>query len=382
MATIKILEPRAQDAHFGLYRTSVGGVEGIFVRRKVGDPTDYMHTKSRKLQRQRRSFALASQNYARLTPSQKAITKHQFEFVEYQQSHGKTDTKLLMGRQLFIAKEIRSLNVTQTPQRLPLEFCIMLVDEALNPLAGELWLFYLEDGQWHDCTKEELASGNWLFSKVPVGKEAYRVYGESAGYVDPILPEAQDMTAEELRLYHYHVLLFAVDYEDIDPSGDTDLIELLPYGETHFTKLLHLDTIFHDPGEGPGFGWYEGERIWKSWYPWGYKSDLFHFASPVYAAQYIHKVVFHSYIGSCLYPWGLHKLILKTHGVIYESEPYHCTVRFRWKLWEFPLNPHTNESWTRDEILALQAGMSMDKVGSFGVIMCDRLFARLHYTPA
>jgi len=207
MATVKVIQKRQKDADFSFYRTSVGGDESIIVRRKVGDPTDYMHTKSRTLQRQRVNFTLASQHYARLTPSQKAITRHQFEWVEYQQSHGKTDTKLLMGRQLFIAKEIRSLNVTQKPLVLPYELCIMLVDEVLNPLEGELWLRYLQDGQWLDCSKEELSPGNWLFSQVPVAKEAYLVYGEAEGYFDPQLPQHQYMSEEYLLAYHYHCLM-------------------------------------------------------------------------------------------------------------------------------------------------------------------------------
>ncbi|GAJ22318.1 unnamed protein product, partial [marine sediment metagenome] len=63
--------------HFGLYRTSAGGDQGIFVRRKVGDPTDYMHTKSKKVNQQRQNLALASKHYSHLTPSQKAVTRRQ-----------------------------------------------------------------------------------------------------------------------------------------------------------------------------------------------------------------------------------------------------------------------------------------------------------------
>ncbi|GAH51176.1 unnamed protein product, partial [marine sediment metagenome] len=71
----------------------------------------------------------------------------------------------------------------------------------------ELWLLYLADGEWHDCKKEELATGSWLFSGVPPNQEAYRVYGESPGFLDPELPEHQNMTEDELRIYHYHRLI-------------------------------------------------------------------------------------------------------------------------------------------------------------------------------
>ncbi|MBA7624112.1 hypothetical protein ES703_31516 [subsurface metagenome] len=189
----------------------------MIVRRKVGEPTDFMHTKSRKLKKQRDNLALASQHYANLTPSQKAITRHQFEEVEYQKSHGKTDTKLLSGRQLFISKEIHSLETTGRQIVLPYELCIMLTDYALNPLDGELWLRYLKLGEWIDCRKEQLATGCWLFSEVPRAQEAYRPYGEAEGYLDPQEEQYQAMSADEIRAYHYHRLLpYRVIFEFTD----------------------------------------------------------------------------------------------------------------------------------------------------------------------
>ncbi len=207
MATVLPGQFREQLAHFGLYRTSAGGDESIVVRRKVGEPTDYMHINSRKLKIQRHNLALASQHYAHLSPSQKAATRHQIEEVEYQTSHGKTDTKLLLGRQLFIAKDIHQLNVAQRQIQPPLEACIILTDLALNPLEGELWLRYLKDAQWHDIPKEELSLGSWMFEKVPARQEAYQVYGESTGFLDPQRPEHQYMTEDDVRAYHYHRLM-------------------------------------------------------------------------------------------------------------------------------------------------------------------------------
>jgi len=207
MATVKIKTLREQAAHFGLYRTSVGGDDSIIVRRKVGEPTDYLHSKSRKLIRQRENLSLASHHYASLTPSQKAITRHQIKEVEFIRSHGKTDTKLLSGRQLFISKDMASLARTGLPIALPMELCIMLVDPQFNPLAGELWLRYLRDEQWLDIAKEELTTGNWLFSQVSADQEAYRPYGQALGYHDPELPEHQFMTKDEIRAYHYHTLI-------------------------------------------------------------------------------------------------------------------------------------------------------------------------------
>lgn len=169
-----------------------------------------MHTKSRKLKIHRQNLALASQHYAHLSPSQKAATRHQIEEVEYQTSHGKTDTKLLLGRQLFIAKDIHYLNVAQRQIQPPLEACIMLTDQGLNPLDGELWLRYLKDDQWHDIPKEELSLGSWMFEKVPARQEAYQVYGEATGFFDPKLSKHQAMTESYLRTYHYHELFSSV----------------------------------------------------------------------------------------------------------------------------------------------------------------------------
>lgn len=212
MARVDIKEPREQEAHFGLYRTSVGGDESIIVRRKVGEPVDYMHSNSVEVARQREILALASQHYAGLSPSQKAITRHQIEEVEYQVAHGQTDTKLLMGRQLFVSKEIRSLASQGTQLVLPYEVCVVLCDEFYSRLWGELWLFYLEDGLWVECSKEQLGMGNWLFSQVPVGKEAYRIYGEALGFYDPLLPHLQYMPAETMLKLRYHVLLHGPYY--------------------------------------------------------------------------------------------------------------------------------------------------------------------------
>lgn len=211
MATVKRGIAREQAAHFGLYRTSAGGQQFIIVRRKVGEPTDYLHATSKKLNRQRENLALASQHYAHLTPSQKAETRHQFEEVEFIPSHGKTDTKLLTGRQLFIAKEVRSLNVTGKQLLLPLEICIVLTDEEEKPIAGQLWLRYLENEEWLDCDRELLSQYDWLFPNVPDGKTRYHPYGEAPDYEDQEDPYITFMSEYRLKYYHYHKLKYIGD---------------------------------------------------------------------------------------------------------------------------------------------------------------------------
>ncbi|KKN21790.1 hypothetical protein LCGC14_0921700 [marine sediment metagenome] len=165
-----------------------------------------MHTKSRKCALQRYYLTLATQHYARLTPSQKAITRHQFEEVEYETGHSQTKTKLLSGRQLFISKEMHSLKTTGKQLILPYEVCIVLTDPDLNPLEGQLDLYYLTNGDWQSLAREEIGLGNWLFSLVPAGKASYHPIGEAIGYYDPEDPIETYLDEVSLKQYHYHKL--------------------------------------------------------------------------------------------------------------------------------------------------------------------------------
>lgn len=379
MATVEIKEPREQAGHFGLYRTSAGGDQGIIVRRKVGDPTDYMHTKSRKLKTQRDNFTLASQHYSKLTPSQKAITRRQIEEVEYQKSHGKTDTKLLQGRQLFISKEIHSLATTQKQTVLPYELCIMLVDENLSPLAGELWLYCTVSGEWFHLPKDEIYTGNWLFSLVPRDYPPYRVYGEALGYFDPMLPEHQNIAVDDLLPYHYHKLLLPVDTEIIEPVRDGDLTELLASDTIHWLMVKREDAGFTPPNGGGHWGHFTGDYVYKTWWPTHEQTDLFTFTYPQFAAQHIYNLAIHYVAGRDRYPYGTSRTILKTHGQTYYGDLEGPPCWKEYYTQDYPLNPYTQKDWTRDEVIGLQAGIVLEKVGSYGVIMCDQIYIKLHY---
>lgn len=220
---------------------SPGGNQSIFIRRKVGEPTDYMHTKSRKVKKQREVFGQASTHYSHLTSSQKQDLKRQVEEVEYIRDHGKTYIKVLQGRQLFISKDIHSISETQAPLQIPFDVCIILTDQERNPLDGELFLLYLIDGEWHQAPKIQIALGNWLFPLVPPGQQSYRVYGQAEYFLDPHLPQHQYMTEAALRAHHYHQLIYAGDYL-------TDLFLPTVDGQ-----------VYHDAGfnEGQGLPWEE-----------------------------------------------------------------------------------------------------------------------------
>ncbi|MBA7573854.1 hypothetical protein ES708_15652 [subsurface metagenome] len=167
MATVEITTKREQAAHFGLFRVSPGGNQAIFVRRKVGEPTDYMHTKSKKVKRQREVFAQASIHYSHLTGRQRHELKTHIEEVEYIRDHGKTDTKILQGRALFISKDIHSLAITHKPLALPGEICVVLADQFDTPIPGWIYLLYYTDGDQIYNYPDEISPSNHLFRDIP-----------------------------------------------------------------------------------------------------------------------------------------------------------------------------------------------------------------------
>ncbi len=207
MVKVNVGEYRPQDAHYGLYQLATESGDIVIVRRKVGEPTDYLHPNSRKVRLQRRNFGLASTHYSHLTPIQKKEIRYNTEEVEYSRGSKKSGTKLLTGRTLFISKDIHTLNETQRQIPTPLQICILLSDPDLNPLEGDLWLYYLEDGEWKETTRKLLSPGYWLFPEVPSGKKLYHPIGQASDYLDPQDPDTTYLSQKELMLYHYHTLI-------------------------------------------------------------------------------------------------------------------------------------------------------------------------------
>jgi len=223
MVRVIVGEYRAQDAHYGFYRDDLPSGDVIIIRRKVGEPTDYLHPNSRKVRQQRLNFGLASTHYSHLTPIQKRELRYVGEIVPFSRGRSKSDTKFLQGRTLFISKDIHALNETQRQIPTPLQICIVLTDQNLNPLEGDLWLYYLEDGEWKETTRRLLSPAYWLFPEVPSGKELYHPIGAAYPYYDPQDPETTYLTQKELMLYHYHpmslLLPFSVGAPPMDRPG-------------------------------------------------------------------------------------------------------------------------------------------------------------------
>lgn len=205
MAVVTVGEKRVGRGHFGFYRTSAGGDESIVVRRKIGEPVDYMHSDSKEVQDQRRRLTLASQRYAKLTPRQKRDSRLEMRFVS-RVKNSLSETVLLQGRQLFISEAIREQKTGWKMRRTAFYPCIILCDEEHTPLEGVLHLWYTKGDPLTPKPGKELCKGNWLFERVPAYAEPYKVWGEADGYYDPELPENMVMTEDYLRHKHYHVL--------------------------------------------------------------------------------------------------------------------------------------------------------------------------------
>lgn len=251
MATVKILAPREQESHFGLYRTSAGGDESIFVRRKVGEPTDYEHNSSRKLKRQREVLSVASQHYASLSPSQKAATRHQFEEVEFIRSHGKTDIKLLTGRQLFISKEIRSLRGLGQQLLVPTDLCLFTCDaneELLVP--GNIYaILWNELQSWRHPTP--LSPGFYLWKALDPTRESYQVKATRTGWNDYQTAKLPLKEFQNLRYCIIHPGLAVIEQQPsykLTYAGEPNLTYI--YGE-RAVEGLHYHFQSAIPGEIP-----------------------------------------------------------------------------------------------------------------------------------
>lgn len=329
MAKVEILQPREQQSHFGLYRQGVGGVQSIIIRRKVGDPTDYLHANSRKVQLQREYLSLASQHYATLTPTQKAKTRHQFEEVEFVNSHGKSDTKLLTGRQLFISKEIDSLAHTGKQLTLPLEICIVLTDEALERIPGDLWLSYQDIAEWPYCDRERLSLSDWLFPNTPAGKPVYHPYGESPGYIDEQSAATTYLSESKLKAYHYHPLKYI--------GGILDQLWQLPYLYLHGSCVGWETSVPFQVPEGvqqvaiyeeiysTGLEGFHTTNFEAGYWPLTPPVIIFDKTRPVWWQDHVHYFYFTIRTVSGLQPGGYYNI----HQILTsEKQPF-----FWWKIW-------------------------------------------------
>lgn len=202
MAKVKLGELRESEAGYHLYRQPSYAGDMITVRRKLAMPSDVEHKSSRATQAQRQRFARASQRWSSIPSVIRADLSKKYGLVWKHHSPGLSTTDVLTGRQLFMSQEIHDQEYHDKHAELPPYACIVLVDEAYNPLDGYL---KLDSHTQTDLYKIKLSPANFLFPAIPAADEPYIPFGAYEGYYDPggiILSEA------ELIRYRYHKLIF------------------------------------------------------------------------------------------------------------------------------------------------------------------------------
>jgi len=97
------------------------------------------------------------------------------EEVEYIQSHGKSDTKLLRGRELFLSKEIHSLSQTGEQLIIIPELCVLVCDMH-NDIVDPYYIRALLRNQWLKMRKpKRLSPGYYLWDALYLGYETYQI---------------------------------------------------------------------------------------------------------------------------------------------------------------------------------------------------------------
>ncbi len=270
MATIIQGEKRVAFGHYGFYQTHAGGDLPVIVRRTIGDPTCWMHSNSRPVLLQRERFKRAVQHYASLTPPQKWLSKRRLGDVEYIDNHGKTQVKMLSGRQLVISEDIHELTTTGHFTEQPFQVCIILCDPDYEPLKGTLHLEYRDAGGWHEVEGRELVLGNWLFVEVPGKMESYWVWGETEGWIDPDKPEDRNLSEAQLKAKHWYRMEAYVGEKLTsfsDPSHEITSVDgyVLKRGRYRWEDIRHGDaTEYSDTLAWERVGW--AYHSWVDWY--------------------------------------------------------------------------------------------------------------------
>ena len=379
MARVEIGRYRPQDAHYGFYRDDLPSGDVILIRRKVGEPTDYLHPNSRKARQQRLNFGLASTHYSHLTPIQKRELKYVTEEMSFVRGHSKSGTKVLQGRTLFISKDIHALNETQKQTPTPLQICIVLTDPDLNPIKGDIWLYYLENDEWKETPRKLLSPSYWLFPTVPRNKELYHPIGAALNYQDPQDPETTYLTQKELMLYHYHPLMRmpTAITEILRPNGPGIFCMIsCQVGEPCPNHWMNVDEVVPDGEETMLM---EHSRKWTP--------DLFTIQPPTITDLAIKKVTFYAVVRR---QGGAPDADVRQ--ILFNTDPYTYKENFlyfsseEWELhgWEWYTNPYTNEPWTLKEITNLQIGITLREVGSGETLSygcCTQVYAEVEYYP-
>lgn len=165
----------------------------------------------------------------------------------------------------------------------------------------------------------------------------------------------------------------------LHPDGDGDHTQLNTTDEPHYLAVLYEDAVYIPPPAGGTWGWWSGHYVRKNWWPWGYRSDLYTFDDPAVCDNPITDLICNYRLGRDSYPYGVWKSYLRILGWDYFSDPYPTGAGLYMAHHSWPINPSSLAPWTQREVADLQAGISMDKVGSYGNMVCDLMYIELKY---
>ncbi|MBA7495989.1 hypothetical protein ES702_06585 [subsurface metagenome] len=299
------------------------------------------------------------------------------EEVPFVRGHSKSDTKVLQGRTLFIAKDIHALNETQRQIPSYLQICIVLTDPDLNPVEGDLWLYYLENGEWKETTRRLLSPAYWLFPEVPRNRPLYHPVGADYIYYDPQDPETTYLTQKELMRYHYHKLSLrpTIASEILRPSGAGYQCQISnQIGEP---CPDHWKNVDEEVADGDATAIYELYRMWKT--------DLYNIRNPTAGVYDPKKVTIRAVIKreSGMWYCNIARIAIRTHGQTFiDTTSFTSFEAWQWRTWGFDKNPATNDYWTLEEIADLQIGISLRTylgVGWYSRGWCTQVFAEVEY---
>lgn len=158
------------------------------------------------------------------------------------------------------------------------------------------------------------------------------------------------------------------------PDGDGDIIELYSSGLPHWQMVLYKDSTWYPPDGVHIYGHWEGNFIYKHWWPSIWQTDIFTFTNLPAGVPAIASLTVHGFCGNNAYAASWAYFALKTYGTIYYGERFQPGYEGVWYSSSWDKNPYTDLPWTRDEVNALQAGIRMHSgfsPGGFG--MCDIL---------
>lgn len=180
-------------------------------------------------------------------------------------------------------------------------------------------------------------------------------------------------------LFSLHREKIEMPSQILTPNGDGALAQLISTDDPHYLAILEDDSVYLPPNGGGTWGYLTGHYVRKNWWPWGYATDLYTFTDPLWVDLPIQFITAWYLCGRDTYPYGWWKSALRIAAVTYRGDAQPFDIGLAWKHYTWYTNPATGNPWTHDDLTALQAGITMNKVGSYGNTWCDAIHIEIKY---